>query len=372
MRFRAPHVVGAVIGVALACAVVQWGNTTRARPTGRMLSEHGGTIRSVVLQYTHGSQFVWPVFKQFLEKQSPSLTVYIAAPAQEDFDEVSQAIGPVPCKLVPVLTHHEMTPWSRDRWVELLADKPGDPLTLLPQRGELQQELWPQRLGDSKVADDLGRFLSPNIRATRSSLYFDGGDLLCDANYVFATPAVLQRNIEHTVDSRARLLDVLSSETLCKPVLMEEAPDHHAGMYMMAVGNHRMLVGDPSHGLPLLNRDAPMLTSMTGGPDETAQAQSRFDAVAKLTASLGYTVVRIPTIPGQNGKQYLTYVNVIMDQRDGKDVVYMPIYDDQPALNAAAQKVWESLGFEVIPINCTTTWPAGGTLHCLVNVLQRD
>jgi hypothetical protein len=183
---------------------------------------------------------------------------------------------------------------------------------------------------------------------------------------------VLRRNLQHTVADRQELIDRLQVELHRSVILMDDAPDHHAGMYMMAIGNGRMLVGDPSLGAPLLDAADPALSAMTGGPDLSPQAQRHFDAVAKLAADHGYQVTRIPTIPGQNGKQYLTYVNVIMDIRDGRPVVFMPIYRNQPKLNAAAQGVWESLGYQVRSIDCTTLWPQGGTLHCLVNVLERD
>jgi agmatine/peptidylarginine deiminase len=50
----------------------------------------------------------------------------------------------------------------------------------------------------------------------------------------------------------------------------------------------------------------------------------------------------------------------------------MPTYDGQPRLNAAARRVWESIGYKVVLIDCTSAWSHGGTLHCLVNVLKRD
>jgi agmatine/peptidylarginine deiminase len=142
-------------------------------------------------------------------------------------------------------------------------------------------------------------------------------------------------------------------------------------MYMMAAGDGRMLVGDPSLGNPLLSADSLALATMEGGPDFSADTQRRFDAVAKLAAGTGYQVFRIPTVPGRDGKQYLTYVNVIMDVRDGQPIVYMPTYQNQPRLNAAARSVWESLGYQVLPVDCTSLWEQGGTLHCLVNVLER-
>jgi hypothetical protein len=372
--FRRPGFVGAILGALAALLVV--GNTSlyrRSTPiAGPMLAENGGAIRSLVMQYTTGASFVWPVYRQFLRHQPASVTVYMACPGPEDFAEIQRAIGDVQCRVTPVFTGHEMTTWARDRWVELTPAEGGGPITLLAPRGELQAEIWPQRAGDSHVGEDLARALSPNVRSTRSSLYFDGGDLLGDDKVVFATSAVLRRNLQHTVADRAELVAKLQRDLGRPVILMDDAPDHHAAMYMMAVGDGRMLVGDPSLGAPLMAADSPLFAGMDGGPDLSPETQRHFDAVAKLAADQGYRVSRIPTIPWDNGKMYLTFVNVIMDVRDGRPVVYMPIYGDQTALNARAQAIWESLGYQVFPVDCSSLWRQGGALHCLVNVLERD
>jgi agmatine/peptidylarginine deiminase len=374
MIVRIPGFVGAALGAIAALLVI--GSASRFRQSapvaGPMLGEHGGAIRSVVMQYTKGSSLVWPTYRQFLQYQPASVTVYMVCPGAEDFSEIHRQLSDVKCPFVPVYTGHEITTWARDRWVALSPLARGDAITLLAPKGELQEEIWPARAGDSHVAEDLARALGPAVRARRSALYFDGGDILADGRFAFVTAAVLRRNLQHTVTERQELIERLQHDLGREVVLMDDAPDHHAGMYMMAVGDGRMLVGDPSLGLPLLAGDSPSLAAMEGGPDFSPQTQARFDAVAKLAAEHGYRVIRIPTVPARDGKRYLTYVNVIMDVRDGRPIVYMPIYEDQPRLNAAAQAVWESLGYQVLPVDCTSVWPQGGTLHCLVNVMERE
>jgi hypothetical protein len=371
MIINRPSFVGACIGAILGLMVIS--GSRQSRPSapliGSMLSEHGGAIRRLVMQYTKGANFVWPVYRQFLQDQTSDVTVYMVCPAADDFSEIRGEIGVVKCNVVPVYTAHPLTAWARDRWVSLAS--PADATTLLAPKSELQQEIWPQRSGDSLVAGDLAKSLGPNVRAARSDLYFDAGDFLADASFIFATPAVLRRNLQHTVTDRRELIEKLEHDLGRRVILMDDAPDHHAGMYMMAPGNRQMLVGDPALGASLINTDSPSLAAMEGGPDFTSQTQRHFDSVAKLAAEHGYQVVRIPTVPSQDGKRYLTYVNVIMDIRDGHSIVYMPSYEDQPRLNAAAKSVWEALGFRVMTIDCSSLWPQGGTLHCVVNVLDR-
>ena len=82
-------------------------------------------------------------------------------------------------------------------------------------------------------------------------------------------------------------------------------------------------------------------------------------------------MVRIPVVPGSDGRTYLTYVNVILDCRDGNRIVYMPVYDGVEELNRAAAEVWAGAGYEVRRVNCTTCYRHFGSLRCLVNVLSR-
>jgi hypothetical protein len=374
MNLQRPGFIGASLGVLLGMLLAASAPVfQRARIlTGPMLPEHGGTIRQLVMQYSKGSEFVWPVYRQFLQYQAPSVTVYMVCPGSDDFSEIRREIGDVRCNIAPIYTGHPITTWARDRWVELEPAAAGGTRTLLAPKGELQQEIWPQREGDSHVAEVLGRTLSPGIRAIRSDLYFDSGDFLADERFIFATPAVLRRNLQHTVADREELTKTLEHDLRRRVIFMDDAPDHHAGMYMMAAGNGRMVVGDPSLGARRVAMDDASLDAMDGGPDFGAETQRHFDSVANTAAGLGYQVIRIPTVPGRDGKRFLTYVNVIMDVRDGRPIVYMPTYRDQPKLNAAARSVWETMGYEVIAIDCSSLWAQGGTLHCLVNVLDRS
>ena len=110
---------------------------------------------------------------------------------------------------------------------------------------------------------------------------------------------------------------------------------------------------------------------MGPGADHTGETQRLFDAVARQCAAEGYRVVRMPTVSGLDGRTYLTYLNVILDRRDGRRIVYMPVYRDVESLNEAARKVWQDLGWEVRRVDCTASYVHFGSVRCLVNVLTR-
>ena len=93
--------------------------------------------------------------------------------------------------------------------------------------------------------------------------------------------------------------------------------------------------------------------------------------MAQQCAAAGWKVVRMPIIPGTDGRTYLTHLNVIIDQRGGRRIVYMPTYQRADLLNAAAGAIWRRLGYEVRPVDCTSAFVHFGSLRCLVNVLRR-
>ena len=212
------------------------------------------------------------------------------------------------------------------------------------------------------------------VTGLRSDLFFDGGDFVADSETVFVAPDVLTRNLHQTVandDQLSRQLKVLLGRHI---VLLKDAPNHHAGMFMMTAGRRTVVVGDPAAVRRLwAAMDAGRRsTCFPQTPDFSDTTRERFESVARACAAAGYRVVRIPTVAGTDSRTYLTYVNVIIDEQSGRRVVYMPVYRGADEMNQAAQKVWESLGCEVRPIDCTAAMPHFGSLGCLVNVLRRD
>ena len=313
-----------------------------------------------------------PPYRDFLGWLDDDVIVDVVVPNQAAFDALVAGVGAVKCKLRPILVDHAMTVWSRDRWLALAPAPGSNAVTLWSPRGEASAEDWPEREGDEQIGVDIARALAPAVQARRSALYFDGGDFLADNDTVFVMPRVLKRNIQITVRNRAELLEAFTAALKRKVVLLDEAPDHHAGMFMASVGHKVMLVGDPGLGrryFPASSAEG--RTLLPDGADFTPETQHLFDAVATESEAAGYRVVRMPVVPDRDGRTFLTYVNSIIDQRDGKQIVYLPYYRGAEALNRAAQQVWESLGYTVRAVDCTSTYRYFGALHCLVNVLRR-
>jgi len=383
IMFRWQAIVGVMIGLVAGGAILALTGDPGRGPlsSGPILSECDGHLRELVLHYEPSAkEIVAPVYRDFLGGLGSDVGVHIVCPDRPAFEDFVATIGPVKCQVSPILAGHPITTWSRDRWVALTPAAAGGATTLWSPRGEAGDEIWPARAGDERVGRDLAAALAPAVLARRSGLFFDGGDFLADGDTVFVVPRVLQRNIQQTVCNREEFLDILSRELKRRVILLDEAPDHHAGMFMASVGGKTMLVGDPSLARELISAEMAQhdraatneFMSLPGGPDFTAPTQHLFDAVAAQCAAAGYQIVRIPVVPARDGRTYLTYVNVLMDQQGGRRVVYLPFYRGVERLNAAARSVWESLGYEIRPVDCTTAYRHFGCLHCLVNVLRRS
>jgi hypothetical protein len=376
--------VGVALGLVAGLAILTLTGGSRGRTapsSGPILSECDGHLRELVIHYEPSAKaIVAAVYRDFLGALDSDITVHVVCPSRSAFEDLTSTIGRVRCRLRPVVVGHPMTTWSRDRWVAFAPMSRSGPTTLWSPRGEAAEEIWPARAGDERVGDDLAAALAPSVWARRSSLYFDGGDFLADGESVFVVPRVLQRNLQHTVRSREELLKILSAELKRRVLLLDESPDHHAAMFMVSTGHRTMLVGDPSLATRLISAErasdgrlaAAVSPDLPGGPDFTPETQHLFDAVAAQCAAAGYRVVRIPVVPARDGRTYLTYANVLMDQQGQQRIVYLPFYRGVEPLNAAARTVWEQLGYQVRPVDCTETYRHFGCLHCLVNVLKRS
>lgn len=368
-------VIGLVAAVVLLPAFGGRGGGRRATPRGPLVSDCGGSLRELVIHYVpEAAEIVETAYRAFLRQVPPEVVVHVVCPDVAAFEDLSARVGPTACRLSAVPVGHAMTTWSRDRWLALAPWREGGAATLVCPCGEDGAAVWPARRGDERTADDLAATLEPRVIAVRSELYFDGGDFVADGKTVFVTPAVLRRNLQRTVETRDELVERLGALTGRRVVLLDVAPDHHAGMFMMCVGEQTVVVGDPGAGrrcLADVGADELARLCPTEGPDFGPVIQGEFDAVARQCHEAGYRVVRMPIVPGRDGRTYLTCLNVILDRRAGRRVVYMPTVAGAEPLARAAARVWGDLGWQVRPVDCTACYRHFGTLRCLVNVLSR-
>jgi hypothetical protein len=370
-------IVGVALGIAGALVLMPLlggdGDPPEQSTIGAAISDCDGEIRELVIQYTPAStHIIHGPYRSFLTQLPAAVTVHVICPDRAAFDALCAHVGSTACKLNPIFVDHKLTCWSRDRWVALHPAGESTAVTLLSPQGELAADVWPERKGDEQIGEGLQDALAPNVIAVRSELYFDGGDLVGDNETYFVTPNVRRRNLQRTVKTEEELEKRLAEVLGRKIVLLKDAPDHHACMFMMPVGNKTVIVGDPRMARELLSEAEIAALPIPEGADFGDATLAKFDAVATQCSEAGYKVVRIPLAPGKDGRVFLTPINAILDERDGKRMVYMPRFDGADKINDASTEVWKGLGYEVRPVDCTDCYRYFGSLRCLVNVLRRD
>lgn len=210
-----------------------------------------------------------------------------------------------------------------------------------------------------------------------SPLHLEGGNVVSNRRHAFLGTNVLLDNDEMT---RARLQNELQRILGRTPMRVGDpsgdVPWCHVDMYLTPIGDDTVLVASPRLATHLLsacetgeeNEGWPETLSATTCPSDSLQDQ--FDQVAEQLRKQGYRVYRLPAIANVPEQWMVTYNNVILDERQGCRVVYMPIYG-VPALDRAASRTYRRLGFEVNTVDVSRLFESGGALRCIANVTAR-
>lgn len=368
--FTWPFGVGLLIGLVITMSIVgAYRGLQPSAPAPVTLSDCDGALETLVIHYTQDAASIClPVYQSFLPKLASRVTVHVVCPSASDYRHLLDAVGPVDCRMSPVLTGGPITCWSRDRWLACRrVNAPG--VVLIAPETEHGAGVWPARRGDSCVADRLTDRLPSVVSVVRWPLRFDGGDFVADDCHVFVAPRVVNDNSSLKLPDAASV-SALMMRQLGRPVTaLAGAPNHHAGMYMMTVGDRTVLVGDPG-----MANDLPIdwQSVLPGGRRAGSAVQRQLDTVAEQCRAAGYRVVRIPVAVGSDGRSWLSYTNAILERRaDGGKVVYLPVYQGVELLNDRSADVWRRLGYGVERVDCTASYRSFGALRCLVSVLRR-
>jgi hypothetical protein len=318
---------------------LRWTSGPRPVP---LLDEQAGAIREVAVHFTPRADFVQATYRDFFFRFPRDVRVYVVCERPEDADEFSRLTGRGG---IPVVTGRPITTWARDRFV-IGAD--GTIVTPPePHAGGIE------RHNDWYAPFDLARAI--DVPARPAPFRFDGGDFCAAGGRLIASSTWTARNPERPV--KELLAD--AGRLFGMPVVyLDQAPDHHVGMVLAPLGNDTILVGDVRWGWKLRPTDL--------DADLREETARRFDAAAEDLRLAGFRVERIPVLPTQRDFVWITYTNSILEDR----VVYLPRYG-LPELDAAAAAVYERLGFDVRPVDVSSVYSHGGTLHCLVHVLRR-
>jgi len=113
------------------------------------------------------------------------------------------------------------------------------------------------------------------------------------------------------------------------------------------------------------------------GDPSVMKIQNNFENEAKALKAQGKDIIRLPYLEGNGsyGTPWITYGNCIMQnftREDGAAVknVFLPVYGIP--LDDVAIKIYESQGFEVIPLQLAAFTSLAGAIRCMSNYLGRS
>ncbi len=382
MKLRAVA-IGIVGGLLIGAAVVALRGPLHPTIEPVPLAEDHGQITRVVMQYRADiGPLVTPIYTQFLAAINKDVDVIWVTGYQPDVDDLKTRLGAAwPASSSSVLVNKDISTWGKDRYVALhYPGITGKAVLCAPVRTRTAN---PLRTNDQEVPYRLALDV-PKLFAARDTLVdFDGGDFLATTGHLFAGPTIIEKNspeeVGATFKTLAALTEHLSQKMSSKITWLGEdpklSPPHHIGMFLTVMGQ-QAAVGDVRLAEKVVAQHPEVLEALAPAngeatPEFRVDLTTRLDRIAQQMESLGYTVVRVPLLPSATTRAWMSYNNGIVETRNGETIFYMPTFGAKALDEAGAEAFRTTMGCRVIPIDCSTIWQLGGSLHCLVNVVGR-
>jgi hypothetical protein len=340
---------------------------TRAAPAP---GDDEGLVSTWVLHYDGEMRVAClPAYHDLLRELPADAHIFVAVTTAEDGRQFRAEMGldATPDPRVRLVEAGEwVSGWARDRYI--LFAKGEKECLFLPRR----ETVAPRRIGDLAVARELKK-LEPDLEVIDGELSLEGGNVLFTPEEVIAGPAVLVDNVaiaeggEETV--RARL-----EETFGRRLVLaadEESPlaREHVDMYVAVAGPKTLLLGDPRPALKAIDEGEDVRRFGTFSREHQLGLAEEYDRIAAHLKEEGFEVKRIPILHADD-RVILTWTNAVVETRGDKRRVYLPSYGLK-RLDAIAQGVWASLGWEPVPIDAEALIVLGGGVRCVTNT-RRD
>jgi hypothetical protein len=370
--------VAVAMGLALAAAIIARGARDREREdTIALMSDSEGALGEIVMHYVPELEPAFAAsYRDFLSSLSPDtrvvfvvrrgdrnkLDAFLAGAWRGARSRVVEIDGPLGI-------------WSKDRALVVEPTREDAPIELLvparPRPGD------GSRPADWAIVPAMAAALG-DASTRELPIAFDAGDFAVSSKRVVFDVNTFARNRLRGVRSPAeiqnRLRALFGRDAVMLGSEMGDVPMHHMSMYMALLDQGVALVGDPRAGRAMVGDawepgETSPETKLPLRADFRPQTLARFDRGAADLEAAGFRVVRIPTVPFDD-KTYFAYTNGVYETRGGDRIARVPSFN-LPALDDAARRVYESLGWRVVPIRSRDVYPLHGTIGCLVNVLRR-
>ncbi len=351
----------------------------RGKPS--VLPDHGGAIAEILVYFTedHDEGFT-PLLRDLFNKMPSDVRFVVACPNHAEVQRFERTLGAAARaggRQIRVYSLGvDISVWARDRVIarQFPNGRPAPYLVPLPSP---DSEEWRLNEHYAPFALEAAGGL-PEVQA--APLRIEGGNLLATRNRVIIGVNALVENADLLDDWPERLqLNQRMQDLFGKPVLLigeDEAtlPWDHVDMYITPISAQGVLVADPALGAELL--DLPLTRDTTLCEDDpdcicaSPEEAELFDAAAEQLASAGFSVHRLPALVNRADGWMITYNNVLIDEREGKKTVFMPVYG-VAALDEEATHIYRRLGYTVATVDVSGVFEEGGAVRCVANVLQR-
>ncbi len=219
----------------------------------------------------------------------------------------------------------------------------------------------PTRPLDDAIPNYIGTYFNIPVYAMSQNpnlLIHTGGNFMSDGfGTGFSSNLVVTENPTLTIPQIDQIMDdFMGISRYIKMTILPYDGIHHIDMHIKLLDEETLLVGQYP-------------TNMSDGPQIEANLQyvlSNFNSVFGTP----YKVIRVPMPPQQSNQQYpsqggdyLTYTNSVFINK----TIIVPTFYQQ--YDTTALRIYREScpGYRIVGINCNSTIPASGAIHCITH-----
>jgi hypothetical protein len=389
---RVPRVLiaaGVGLGLVIVLAALRLAPRPDAKPSaespeagdriaGTLLPDDRGAIREVALCYAASLEpRVGDTYRDFLLGLGPNVVIdaIVQRGDRAAWERFVQSVSPTIAEHAKVIeVDGPLSVGSKDGALVMAPDATSARITLVV----------PPKPDPKGTVPALAAAMPDRFVVRELPLDFDAGDFVVTKDRVIIDANLWGKNRGRsprtaTAEStRALVQSLFGKEILLLGAEPGDVPRHPLAAYVASLpsrGGRTVLVGDPAAARALLPPGwTPGVASTDTGdalvPDFGPENVARFERAAVDLAKAGFDVVRVPVVPFDD-KTYITYTDGVFEVRGGIWVAYVPIYGVS-SLDDTARRIYERLGWKIVPVRVSAAWPYHGAVGSRAIVLVRS
>ncbi|MGR8930718.1 MAG: agmatine deiminase family protein [Gammaproteobacteria bacterium] len=354
-------------------------SANEASPVDGMLTEWWCTSTGTPDEF----DFMWTSMIGTTVKKGVKAYVYLYSYLGDDKTTTLQNCSSI-LKSTEQLTDEEMqlVEWIQDFETDAMWLRDFGPLFVRDDLHHLAIEdakYYPGRPHDDAQPVDFANRFDPPIPVSEFNLYFEGGNFLANGSGIcLVSTVVLAVNPHYT---EAEIRDMFRQELGCSELVivraLEDYATGHVDMWLAWADQTTLIVGEYTDLQDKLNRsiiEDNVEHKLKGLVDPKTRAPInivRMPMPSNCPPNYwnGHPKFTAPACPGlpPQFRSWRTYLNVLFIN----NTVVMPVYAQEQTHETEATSVWESLGFDVVPVKADMITPLAGQLHCLTKTIDR-